>query len=678
MRIALAGNPNSGKTTLYNALTGKSEHVGNWAGVTVDKKAAPIKKALAGGTELIAVDLPGAYSMSPFTSEESVTRDYIRNEAPDAIINIVDATNLSRSLFFTTQLLELGIPVVVALNKSDLNEAKHNTIDVKKLSERLGCPVVATAAASAKGLPELIAAASRVVGTAQSAPYHEEGELADQTAAVEADRRRYAFVNGIVKDVEVRKTFTRQRNAQDRADEILTNKWVGIPIFAVVMFLVFGISQAWVGPIIAEGFELKNGFSVPGLVTLIDWFGAWVGDLLANAHPLLSAIVVDGIIGGVGAVVGFLPLVMVMYFLIALLEDCGYMARATVVLDPIFKKVGLSGKSVIPFVVGTGCAIPGVMACRTIRNERERRATAMLAPFMPCGAKLPVIALFAGAFFDGSEWIGTTMYFVGILVILFGALLVNRLTGRKNKKSFFIIELPEYKRPSFGLAAKSMCQRGWSYIVKAGTIILVCNFAVQLMQSFGWNFQPVESASDSILATIAGPFAYVIAPIVGVAAWQLAAAAITGFIAKENVVATLAVCFVGLENFIDSEELAMMEGAGAEISGVMAITKIAALAYLMFNLFSPPCFAAIGAMNAEIKDKKWFWAGIGLQLSVGYVLAFLVFFFGTLFTGGDFGEIWMPILGWSITAAIVLIFAGMIVRADRRALKAAAEKKKSV
>ena len=387
---------------------------------------------------------------------------------------------------------------------------------------------------------------------------------------------------------------------------------------------------------------------------------------MENANPLLTSIIVDGIIGGVGAVVGFLPLVMVMYFLIALLEDCGYMARATVVLDPIFKKVGLSGKSVIPFVIGTGCAIPGVMACRTIRNERERRATAMLTPFMPCGAKLPVIALFAGAFFDEAAWVGTLMYFVGIIIILLCALLVNKLTGHKNRKSFFIIELPEYKAPSFPKALLSMCQRGWAYIVKAGTIILVCNFAVQLMQSFSWSFQPVEDASESILATISTPFAYIFAPIVGVVAWQLAAAAITGFIAKENVVGTLAVCFVGLENLIDTEELALMEGAGAEAAGILAITKVAALAYLMFNLFTPPCFAAIGAMNSEIKSRKWLWAGIGLQFGVGYSVGFLVFFFGSLFTGAGFGDLWMPIVGWAIVGIFAAILAVLIARKNKQ------------
>ncbi len=674
MRIALTGNPNSGKTTMYNALTGRNEKVGNWAGVTVDKKESPIKKKYTGGVdEIIAVDLPGAYSMSPFTSEESITSDYVQNAAPDAIINIVDGTNLSRSLFFTTQLLELGIPVVVALNKTDINEKKHTVIDVDALSAMLGCPVCETVSTSARGLSELVKAAVGVIGKEQPAPYTAGAVATDKESAEAEDRARYEFVNKIVEKVEVREVLTNKENIQDKVDAILTNKWLGIPIFAVVMFLVFQISQAWLGAWIAEGIEFSEDFAIPGLVTLIEWFGEWVGGLMEGAHPLLTSIIVDGIIGGVGAVVGFLPLVMVMYFLIALLEDCGYMARATVVLDPIFKKVGLSGKSVIPFVIGTGCAIPGVMACRTIRNERERRATAMLTPFMPCGAKLPVISLFAGAFFGESAWVGTLMYFVGIAIILLGALLIKLITGNR-KESYFIIELPEYKAPSFSRAALSMCQRGWSYIVKAGTIILVCNFVVHLMQSFGWNFMPVDSASDSILATIATPFAYIFAPIVGVVSWQLAAAVITGFIAKENVVGTLAVCFVGLENLIDTEELAMMEGAGAEVAGVLAITKVAALAYLMLNLFTPPCFAAIGAMNAEMKSKKWLFAGIGLQLGVGYSIGFLVYFFGTLFTGAHFTSVWAPIVGWVVVAALAAALTYLILKKQAE-LKSEAENK---
>ena len=672
MRIALTGNPNSGKTTMYNALTGRNEKVGNWAGVTVEKKEHPIKKSYYdGGEALIAVDLPGAYSMSPFTSEESITSSYVKHENPDAIINIVDATNLSRSLFFTTQLLELGIPMVVALNKADINEKKKNTINAALLSEKLGCPVIETVSTAADGLKDVISAAVSVIGKGQNAPYVQgDIDLTDKKTVEAADRKRFEFVNQIVKEVENRKVLTKNKNFQDKIDAVLTNKWLGIPIFAVVMFLVFQISQAWLGVWIAEGYVFNEGteseWAIPGLVTFIEMFGEWVGGLMVDANPLLTSLVVDGIIGGVGAVVGFLPLVMVMYFLIALLEDCGYMARVAVVLDPIFKKVGLSGKSVIPFVIGTGCAIPGVMACRTIRNERERRATAMLTPFMPCGAKLPVIALFAGAFFDEASWVGTLMYFVGILLIFLCALLVNKLTGHKARKSFFIMELPEYKGPSVLKATLSMCQRGWSYIVKAGTIILVCNFAVQLMQTFTWSFQPAESASESILATIATPFAYFFAPIVGVVAWQLAAAAITGFIAKENVVGTLAVCFIGLENLIDTEALEMV-GSGAEVAGILAITRVAALAYLMFNLFTPPCFAAIGAMNSEIKSKKWLWAGIGLQFGVGYSVGFLVYFFGSLFTGtlSSVEAWWIPVLGWAVVGIFAAILVFMIIKKNR-------------
>ncbi len=655
MRIAFAGNPNSGKTTMYNALTGRNERVGNWAGVTVDKKEALIKKAFAGDRELTAVDLPGAYSMSPFTSEESITSGYVRNEHPDAIINIVDATNLSRSLFFTTQLLELGIPVIVALNKADINEKKQTVIDVPALSKKLGCPVILTVSTTGEGLKAVVEAAAASQGKKQAAPYHQgNADLSSKSAVEEADRRRFQFVNGVVAAVEKRKVLTKEKNKQDKLDAVLTHPILGLLIFAGIMFLVFHISQA-------EG-RLGLGKILEGVFTgWIDAFKDWAGEQLSGASPVLRALLVDGIIGGVSAVVGFLPLVMVMYFLIALLEDCGYMARATVVLDPIFKKVGLSGKSVIPFVIGTGCAIPGVMACRTIRNERERRAAAMLTPFMPCGAKLPVIALFSGAFFSDASWVGTMMYFVGIALILLGALLVNKIAGYKNRKSFFIIELPEYKLPSLKRAFISMCQRGWAYIVKAGTIILVCNTAVQIMQTFSWKFSVAEKASDSILASIAGPIAYLLVPIVGVASWQLAAAAVTGFIAKENVVGTLAVCFVGLENLI--EENALLEGAGAEAAGVIALTKAAALAYLMFNLYTPPCFAALGAMNSEIRERKWFWGGVGLQFAAGFTVAFLVYQIGTLVTAGHLGAGFVP--GLLAVAAAATVIAYLIRRTNR-------------
>ncbi len=673
MRIALAGNPNSGKTTMYNGLTGQNEKVGNWAGVTVDKKEHTIKKSLyKGDTELIAVDLPGAYSMSPFTSEESVTSTYVKESLPDAIINIVDSTNLSRSLFFTTQLLELGIPLVVALNKSDATKKKQTVIDAARLSEKLGCPVIETASASGEGLEKVVEAAVAVIGMGQKAPYSQaEIDMTDKAAVEAADRARFAFVNEIVGEVECRKVLTKNRNAQDKADAVLTNKWVGLPIFALIMFGVFWISQS--GPAV---------WLADLLVGLLEDGQAWVANAL-NSDSIWASLLVDGIIGGFIAIVGFLPLVMIMYFLIALLEDCGYMARATVVLDPIFKKVGLSGKSVIPFIIGTGCAVPGVMASRTIRNERERRAAVMLAPFMPCGAKLPVITLFAGAFFANSAWVGASMYFAAILIIFFCALLINALTGNRKRKSYFIIELPEYKLPSLPKALLSMCQRGWSYIVKAGTVILICNAVVHVMQNFNWQFRPIgaDQAGESILATIATPFSYAFAPFIGIVAWQFAAAAVAGFIAKENVVGTLAVCF-SMANLFNLDELEMTAGNEGLVAARFGITSVAALAFLVFNLFSPPCFAAIGAMNAEMKSKKWLFAGIGLQLSVGYTAAFLVFFFGTLFTGGSFGERWMPVVGWCVVGVIaatvtVLILKRNAVLKKEETLKAQAKNERT-
>lgn len=657
MRIALAGNPNSGKTTMYNALTGKNEKVGNWAGVTVEKKESPIKRSYYDGKEeLVAVDLPGAYSMSPFTSEESITSAYVKNENPDAIINIVDATNLSRSLFFTSQLLELDIPVVVALNKSDINEKKDTQIDEKALSDKLGCPVIKTVSTSSDhtGLKEVVTKAASLKGCEQKAPYVQDNiDLHNKSEVEAADRKRFDFVKFIVSAVEKRKVLTKEKNGQDKIDAVLTNPWLGIPIFALVMFGVFYISQSTVGTWIADW-----------LVSWIEVFREWVAGLVENANPFLQSLLVDGIIGGVGAVVGFLPLVMVMYFLIALLEDCGYMARATVVLDPIFKRVGLSGKSVIPMIIGTGCAIPGIMACRTIRNERERRATAMLTPFMPCGAKLPVIALFVGAFFSDTSWVGPLMYFVGIVLILLGALLIKAITGFKYRKSFFIIELPEYKIPSLKRATLSMLSRGKAYIIKAGTIILVCNTIMQIMQSFDWHLQVVEEGMEntSILASIASPIAVILVPVVGIAAWQLAAAAVTGFIAKENVVGTLAVCY-GLSAFIDTEELALV-GDGNVVASAMAITKVAALAYLMFNLYTPPCFAALGAMNSEMQSKKWLWGGIALQLGTGYTIAFLVYQIGTLITTGKLGNGFVP--GLIAVLAMVAVVVGLIYRTNKQ------------
>ncbi len=658
MKVALTGNPNSGKTTLFNAITGRIEHVGNWAGVTVEKKEGQIKESLnKTGQSITAVDLPGAYSMSPFTSEECITRDFVKTENPDVIINIVDATNLSRSLFFTTQLLELNIPVVVALNKSDLTKKKENTIDVVKLSKQLGCPVIETVSTkgSDNGLQKLITQVSTVAGKGQTAPFETKGvNMADRESVKASDKKRFDFVKGIVSKVEDRKVASNKQTLQDAADRILANRFLGLPIFAVIMWAVFAISQEHVGPFLADI-----------LVGWIDGLNEVVAGMLGESvSPVLSAILLDGIIGGVGAVVGFLPLIMVLFFLLALLEDCGYMARVAVIMDRFFKRVGLSGKSIIPMVIGTGCAIPGVMATRTIRNERQRRTTAMLTPFMPCGAKLPVIALFAGVFFDDAAWVGTSMYFLGIAIIILGALIVVRITGEKNVRSYFIIELPEYRFPSIKRATVSMFSRAKAFIIKASTIILLSNTVIQIMQTFNWQFQVVaENAQNtSILASIASPFAFLLVPL-GFGLWQLAAAAITGFIAKENVVGTLAVVY-SITNFIDTEEFILISGQ-ADVASIMGITSVAALAYLMFNLFTPPCFAAIGAMNSEMESKKWLWGGLGFQFGMGYTVAFLTYQIGTLVTTGSIGTGFVP--GLIVVAAFGATVVLLMRKGDEQA-----------
>ncbi|NLC26687.1 MAG: ferrous iron transport protein B [Fastidiosipila sp.] len=655
MKIALIGNPNSGKTTLFNAITGKIEYVGNWPGVTVAKKEGRIKTSLNPGKEdLIAVDLPGAYSMSPYTCEECITSNFVLDAAPDVIINIVDSTNLSRSLFFTSQLLELGIPVVVALNKIDMTEEKGNVIKTDLLSARLRCPVVEITATKTRtnGLKQLVATTVKHgKGGVQKAPIRLGlQEIQSKRDFKKADRKRFEFVENIVAEVERKKISPKQQTRQDKLDRIVAHKWLGVLIFAVVIWFIFWISQATLGPLLADIF-----------VGWLEIFQGWVAGLLTNVHPVISALLVDGILGGVIAVVGFLPLIMIMFFLMALFEDSGYMARAAIVMDRFFKKVGLSGRSVIPMVMGTACAIPAVMATRTIKNQRQRRTTAMLAPFMPCGAKLPIIALFAGVFFSDNAWVGTSMYLLGIAVILFSALIIRKITGDESV-SYFIMELPEYKIPSAKRALFSTLSRARAFVVKAGTVILVCNAIVHILQTFNWNFQVVaETAADtSILASLARPFALIFIPL-GFGIWQFAAAAITGLVAKENVVGTLAVTF-GISNFINLENFELVGGA-AGVSAAFSIGSVAALSFLVFNLFSPPCFAAIAAIRAEVDSAKWTWGAVAFQLSMGYSLSFFIYQIGTLITEKRLGTGFVP--GLIAVLVIISIIAVLMYRGSK-------------
>ena len=631
MRVALAGNPNSGKTTIYNELTGAKEKVGNWAGVTVASREKQLKSTY-NKQGITIVDLPGSYSIAPFTSEESITKEFIVEQKPDVIINIVDATNLSRSLFFTTQLLDLKIPMIVALNKFDLAKKKEITIDVEKLSKELGCKVVVTVAEDShdKGLQEIINSLDTM---SNPSTFNQK---------FNKDKERFDYVTSLLKDVEVRKVSSSKQTLTDKIDKVVANRWLGILIFIGVMYVVFSLSQTYIGPWIADY-----------LVMGIENFQGFVGESLpADVSPILSTLLVNGIIGGVGAVVGFLPLIMVLFFMLALLEDSGYMARVAVVMDRYFKKIGLSGKSIIPMVIGIGCGIPGIMASRTIKDERQRRTTAMLTPFVPCGAKLPVITLFAAVFFGGAAWVSNLMYFLGIIVIMTSAWIILKMNKEQVKETFFVIELPDYKIPSLKRALLSMWERGKAFVVKAGTIILVCNAAVEIMSMFNWQFQIVAEGMEhtSILASISTPFAFLLVPL-GFGVWQLAAAAIVGFIAKENVVGTIAVVY-SITNFINPDELALVDGMSNQVAETLGITAIGGLAYLIFNLFTPPCFAAIGAMRSEMNNNKWLFGGIGFQFGMGYLLAFVVYQVGTLITTGSLGQGF--ILGLIISLSFVL------------------------
>ncbi len=638
MKIALAGNPNSGKTTLYNALTGKQEYVGNWAGVTVSKKEAKLKESL--GNNIDIVDLPGAYSIRPYTSEESITTDFIKTENPDVIINVVDSTNLNRSLFFTTQLLELNIPVVVALNKVDISK-NVTDIDINKLEKELNCKVVEISAAKNEGLKNLIKVAS------ESSKLKEQKNLFKELSNIhneeKQDKKRYSIVNNIISKVENRIIRHNEETLEDKIDRFVTNPIIGTGLFILIMAFIFNLSINTLGPLVADT-----------LVGYIENFQDAVSGLLASigTSDFLNSLLTDGIIGGVGAVVGFVPLVMVLMFMLSLVEDSGFMARIALIFDPLFRKVGLSGKSIIPMIVGYGCSIPGIMATRTIKDEKQRRLTAMLTPFVPCGAKLPIIALFTAAFFPEQGYMFPLTYLVAFTVIICVGLILKKVTGADNIKNYFIIELPQYRIPSIKRAFFKMLETGKDFITRAGTIIIVCNTVVFIMSSFNFKLQLVEDAvNTSILANIATPFAFLLIPV-GIGVWQLAAAAITGFIAKEEVVGTLAVVYsMGAAINSDFELVNAMA-----VQETMAITAVSALSFMFFNLFTPPCFAAIGAMKSEMKSNKWLLKSVLLQLSVGYIVAMITYQVGTILVYKELGQGFIPAVIILALAVIYIVY----------------------
>jgi len=643
MKIALAGNPNSGKTTLFNAITGKTEYVGNWAGVTVEKKEAGLKRKFNKSEQNITiVDLPGAYSISPYTGEEAITRDFVLDESPDVIINIVDGANFERSLFFTTQLLELNIPVVIALNKTDVISKRGNEIDIESLSEVFNCPIVSTTATSQEGLKKLLSVAIEIGNTQKS----QKSPDIKSDSHEDADKARQQYITDSLKGVHVKKHVSSQVTISDKVDRIVAHKFWGIPIFFFVMWAVYAFSIEGLGGYVSG--YLNDTLFGEIIPNTLNGFFENIG-----VNPLLQALIVDGAIGGVGAVIGFLPLIMVLFFCLALLEDSGYMSRVAVLMDRYFKKIGLSGKSIIPMIVGSGCSIPGIMSTRTIEDENERRITTILTPFIPCGAKLPIITMFSVVFFPESSWVGPSMYIMAFALIIIGGLLLKRLFVWESTSSF-ILELPDYKIPSIKHALIQMFDKAKGFIIKASTIILVMNTVVWFMQAYGFNLQPVDDQSASILASVGSIIAPIFIPL-GMMGWQLAAAFITGFIAKENVVATFAILLA-----VATEDALHVPG------GVLSsmFNPVTAYAFLAFNLFTPPCFAAIGAMRSEMGDRKWLFRGLGFQLSVGYLVAMLISQIGTLIYYGKLSTGFIPAIFILIGYAVLLTV--FIKRADRK------------
>lgn len=634
MKIVLTGNPNSGKTTLFNNLTGKTEHIGNWAGVTVDYKKSPLKKSFKKEAEII--DLPGAYSIRAFTDEESISIDFIKETNPDVLVNVIDSTNLERSLFFTTQLLELNIPVVVALNKID---AIKDEIDIKVLEKILNCSVVTISSIKNIGINNLIDKAFEDKSKEQEVAFTElindEINLTKKDLK-EIDKKRFEKVSDIINKIS-KENDNFKETLSDKIDNFITNPLIGIPVFVIIMSLIFDLSINTLGPFIADN-----------LVSLIETFQGNLSQLLDSngVSPFLNSLLTDGIIGGVGAVLGFVPLVMILMFFLSLVEDSGFMARIALIFDPLFRKIGLSGKSIIPMVVGYGCAIPGIMSTRTIKDEKQKRLTALLTPFVPCGAKVPIIALFATAFFDDNSLMFPFVYLVSFTVVIIVGLLLKKMLGVSNIESYFILELTEYKMPSIKVAFSKMIETAKDFIKKAGTIILVCNTLVFVMASFDFGFNLVD-INDSILASISKPFAILFIPL-GIGTWQLAAAAITGFIAKEEVVGTLATIFA-MTNAIGEEFEVLDKIATKEALG---ITSLCAISFMFFNLFTPPCFAAMGAMKSEMKSKSFFIKSVLLQFFVGYMVSMITYQVGSIVFYKTLGEGFL---------ASVLIFVGSIL-----------------
>ena len=705
VKIALAGNPNSGKTTLFNALTGSNQFVGNWPGVTVEKKEGKWKE----DKEVVIMDLPGIYSLSPYTLEEVVARNYLITERPDAILNIVDGTNLERNLYLTTQLLELGIPVVMAINMMDIVRKNGDEINTKKLAEKLGCEVVTISALKGDGIKD---AASRAVKHAgqkagqesvhEFAPEVEnylneiEGRLGyeipeeqkrfyaiklferddkikdamknapdvediiaraekemDDDAESIITNERYSFIGSIIGDC-LKKNKTQELTTSDKIDRIVTNRWLALPIFAAVMWLVYYVSVTTVGSILTDWTNdtLFGEWIIPAAQSFFEGIGC---------ADWLTGLIVDGVISGVGAVLGFVPQMLVLFIFLAFLESCGYMARIAFIMDRIFRKFGLSGKSFIPMLIGTGCGVPGVMASRTIENDRDRKMTVMTTTFIPCGAKLPIIALIAGALFDGASWVAPSAYFVGIAAIICSGIILKKTKMFAGDPAPFVMELPAYHMPTVGNVLRSMWERGWSFIKKAGTIITLSTIVVWFLLNFGWtdagfgmlNFDGLEGAAmeaaqaECVLAKIGNLISWIFTPL-GWGDWKMTVAAITGLVAKENVVGT----FGQLFGFAEVAE------DGQEIWGTLAnsMSQIAAYSFLVFNLLCAPCFAAMGAIKREMNNAKWFWFAIGYQCLLAYLISLCIFQFGTLFTGGGFG------IG-TVAAIVILIgFLYMLFR----------------